>query len=89
MLLSHPLGLLPPPAIDINGEFKFYIVEAIEINTGQFMIYYALEDHLIIGAVHPGYSYRCRVALVNIIDRGPFTDYFVVTAASLGIASCV
>lgn len=75
----------PPPAIDINGEIDFYIVEATEIITGQFMTYHAVEDHIFAPA-SPGYAYRCRVAAFTV-GQGPFTDYFIVTSQELGISN--
>ena len=75
---------LPPPAIDINGEIDFYIVEATELISGQFMTYHAVEDHIFTPA-RPGYAYRCRVAAFTV-DQGPFTDYFIVTSQELGIS---
>ena len=74
---------LPPPAIDINGEIDFYIVEATELISGQFMTYHAVEDHIFAPA-RPGYAYRCRVAAFTV-GQGPFTDYFIVTSQELGI----
>ena len=76
---------LPPPAIHINGEIDFYIVEAIEIITNRFLTYHAVENHIFVGPVRPGYPYRCRVAAFTV-GQGPFTDYFIVTSQELGIS---
>ena len=74
---------LPPRAIDINGDIDFYIVEVTEIITGVFMTFHAIEDHIFVGPVRPGYAYQCRVAAFTI-GQGPFTDYFIVTSQELG-----
>ena len=76
---------LPPPAIHINGEIDFYIVEAIEIITNRFLTYHAVEDHIFVGPVRPGYAYRCRVAAFTV-GQGPFTNYFIVTSQELGMS---
>lgn len=75
---------LPPLAVDINGDIEFYIVEVREITvTGQLMTFHAVEDHIFVAPVHPGYDYQCRVAAFTISD-GPFTDSFIVNPQELG-----
>ena len=49
------------------------------------MNYHAVEDHIFVGPVRPGYAYRCRVAAFTV-GQGPFTDYFIVTSQELGIS---
>ena len=75
---------LPPLAVDINGDIEFYIVEVREITvTGQLMTFHAVEDHIFVAPVHPGYDYQCRVAAFTI-SNGPFTDSFIVNPQELG-----
>ena len=75
---------LPPAAIDINGDIEFYIVEAMELVTGRNLTFHAVEDHIFVGPVSPGYVYRCRIAAFTV-GQGPFTDYFLVMSQELGI----
>ena len=77
---------LPPRAIDINGQIDFYIVETTELVTGIFQNFHAVEDHIFVGPVRPGYAYSCRVAAFTI-GQGPFTDYFIVISQELGMSN--
>lgn len=52
--------------------------------TGEFRTFHAVENHIFVAPVHPGYDYQCRVAAFTI-SEGPFTDYFVVTPQELGM----
>ena len=76
----------PPRLIDINGIIDFYIVERTELATGIFEDFHAVEEHIFIGPVRPGFAYLCRVAAFTV-GQGPFTDYFVVTSQELGMMS--
>ena len=46
----------PPPAIDINGVVDFYLVEIFEVLTGRMFTLHAVEQHIIVGPLHPGYA---------------------------------
>lgn len=71
------LNWIPPPAIDINGLIRFYLVEVTEVVTGRFFTFHAVETFINIGPLNAGYVYRCRVAAYTIA-LGPFTDFFYV-----------
>ena len=73
----------PPPAIDINGVVDFYLVEIFEVLTGRMFTLHAVEQHIIVGPLHPGYAYRCHVSAFTI-GQGPFSNFFIVYSQELG-----
>ena len=73
----------PPPAIDINGEIRFYLVEVTEVITGRMFTFHAVDTFINIGPLHAGHLYSCRVAAFTIA-LGPFTSRFTVRSVETG-----
>jgi receptor-type tyrosine-protein phosphatase Q len=65
----------PPPAVDINGEIEYYVVEVEEIYTGRMWTFHAVDDHINIASLHAYYVYQCRIAAFTT-ELGPFTSYY-------------
>ena len=72
-----------PPAVDINGDIEYYLVEAEEVYTGRMWTFHAVDVHINIGSLHAYYVYSCRVAAFTI-DLGPFTNYYNVYSGEKG-----
>ena len=73
----------PPPAIDINGEIRFYLVEVTEVITGRMFTFHAVDTFINIGPLRAGNLYSCRVAAFTIA-LGPFTARFTVRSVETG-----
>ena len=73
-----------PPAVDINGEIEYYVVEVEEVYTGRMWTFHAVDVHINIGSLHAYYVYKCRVAAFTV-EQGPFTDYYDIYSGEKGI----
>ena len=62
-----------PPAIDINGVIRYYIVQLDEVWTGHTLTFHPISPNISIRALHPYFVYHCQVAAYTVA-LGPFTD---------------
>ena len=74
------LHWLPPPSQDINGVIRFYIVRLTERHTGRQWSFFALDQDIRIGSLHPYYLYDFVVAAYTT-GTGPFSQVFTVQTA--------
>ena len=70
------LNWSPVPAEHLNGILLFYVTEVITNNSWTF---HAVQTHIVIGPLHPFYTYRCKVAAFTTA-LGPFTPEFYVNS---------
>ena len=63
----------PPPPLDVNGLLRYYIVEVTERYTSRSWTFFAVDDDIHIGSLHPYYYYDCVVAAYTI-SAGPFSQ---------------
>ena len=77
----------PPPPQDINGLIRFYTVRLTERHTGRQWTFFAVDQDIRIGSLHPYYFYDFVVAAYTT-GTGPFSQVFTVqTAQDVPIAS--
>jgi len=58
----------PPPPIHINGVIENYVVKVTERETGQMWTFFAFDEDIRVGSLHPHYHYDCRVAAFTIAE---------------------
>ena len=64
---------LDPPSIDQNGIIQYYLVKVHEIETGILWTFFAVDQDISIGSLHPYYYYDCTVAAHTIVGTGPYS----------------
>ena len=64
---------VPPPPEERNGIVQGYSVQVVGVNTEEELTYNINATEIIIGSLHPFYSYRVTVATVTIA-HGPFSN---------------
>lgn len=68
------LSWSPPPAIDVNGVLRHYVVELTETETGRvWSDLVATGTVLTVTALHPHYLYSARIAAYTT-GPGPYTQ---------------
>ena len=78
---------LPPPPSSINGIIMFYIVRLTERHTGRDWTFFAVDQDIRIGSLHPYYFYDFVVA-THTIGTGPYSQVVTVqTNQDVPIAS--
>ena len=60
-----------PPAIDQNGVITYYVVKLHEIETDIVWTFFAVDEDINIGSLHPFYYYDCTVAASTSVGTGP------------------
>ena len=60
-----------PPAIDHNGIITYYVVKLHEIETDIVWTFFAVDEDISIGSLHPFYYYDCTVAASTSAGTGP------------------
>ena len=63
----------PPPPLEVNGLLRYYIVEVTERHTSRSWTFFAVDNDIHIGSLHPYYYYDCVVAAYTI-STGPFSQ---------------
>ena len=58
----------PPPPIHTNGVIEKYVVKVTERETGQMWTFFAFDEDILVGSLHPHYHYDCRVAAFTIAE---------------------
>ena len=60
-----------PPAIDQNGVITYYVIKLKEIETAIVWTFFAVDEDINIGSLHPFYHYDCTVAASTSVGTGP------------------
>jgi len=65
----------PPPPEQRNGVITQYVVNITRLSiSGQVpSILYTTETSIVVGMLHPYYTYTCKVAAETNVGRGPFS----------------
>ena len=63
----------PPPLLEVNGVIQYYRVIITERHTGRTWTFFAVDDDIHIGSLHPYYYYDCTVSAYTI-GAGPFSQ---------------
>ena len=75
---------LAPPLIDQNGVIQYYVVKLLEVETGALWTFFAVEEDINIGSLHPYYNYECTVAAHTVIGTGPHSIAITVLTEEAG-----
>ena len=75
----------PPPPEDINGVIREYRINVTEGETGLLLQYTTNPDtrELVVGPLHPYYTYHCTVGAYTI-EVGPYTAIITVQTDEAG-----
>ena len=60
-----------PPTIDHNGVITYYVVKLREIETAVVWTFFAVDEDINIGSLHPFYRYECTIAASTSVGAGP------------------
>ena len=71
------LTWMPPPNEHHNGIIRHYIVQVLEQETGALFSQISLHTVLILGQLHPYYTYMFTVAAVTV-STGPYSEPYSV-----------
>ena len=75
------------PAADQNGIIRYYLVNITEEDTGrQFQQLMSLANYILVGSLHPFYTYVCSVA-ASTIDVGLYSPPLTITTLEAGMVS--
>ena len=77
------LTWLPPPLFLRNGVIREYKINLTEVDTGRELVFYSSTTDITIPALHPSYTYFCRVSAFTV-DYGPYTESFLFTTLEDG-----
>ena len=80
------LQWLPPPPLEINGVIQYYVVDVTETETGRFWTFFAVDQSINVGSLHPFYHYEGTVAAYTI-GTGPYTETVIVQTEEAGKSS--
>ena len=80
---------LPPPTIDHNGVINYYVVRIREIETNTLWTFFAVDEDISVGSLHPFYYYDCTVAAHTSVGRGPFSTAIRVQTEEAGMALAI
>ena len=66
----------PPAVADRNGVITAYLVQLVEVPTGELLNFTQTMDRLeiVITALHPHYDYECSVAASTSVGDGPYSQ---------------
>lgn len=64
-----------PPALNLNGNLRYFRAIVTEIPTGRNWSLIAVESHITLASLHPYYNYSCKVAAYTI-GLGPYSKPF-------------
>jgi len=75
----------PPPPEDINGVIREYRINVTEGETGNLLQYTTNPNtrELVVGPLHPYYTYHCTVVAYTI-EVGPYTAIITVRTDEAG-----
>ncbi len=73
----------PPPALEVNGLIRYYIVQVTERHTSRTWTFFAVDNNIHIGSLHPYYLYDCTIAAYTI-DVGPYSSAITVQTDQAG-----
>ena len=76
-----------PPAIDQNGAIEYYVVKVREIETNILWTFFAVDEDINIGSLHPYYYYDCTIAAHTSIGTGPYSTPIRVQTEEAGQCS--
>ena len=73
-----------PPSEQQNGIIRRYLVNVIEIETGNGNELSTTDTHITVSGLHPFYHYECNVSAVTI-GAGPYTLPITIQTLQAGI----
>ncbi len=73
----------PPPPLEVNGLIRYYIVQVTERHTRRSWTFFAVDDIIQIGSLHPYYLYDCSVSAYTI-GVGPVSSSITVRTDQSG-----
>ncbi len=76
-----------PPPLEVNGLLRYSIVRVTERHTRRSWTFFAVDNDIHIGSLHPYYYYDCVVA-AHTIDTGPFSQSVSVRTDQAGEYNC-
>ena len=74
-----------PPA-DQNGIIRHFLVNITEVDTGRQFQLTSLTNYILVGSLHPFYTYACTVA-ASTVDSGPYSPPLTVKTLEAGMFS--
>ena len=76
---THILLTWDPPHLNqTHGNIQEYRIQIVEVETGNISLYSSVVTELIVGPLHPYYTYNCSVHAVTV-EPGPSTIIIVRT----------
>ena len=76
--MSLHLSWTSLPTEDRNGVIREYYVNITEVDTEQLLTYTTTNLFIVVGSLHPFYTYQCRVSAFTVAT-GPFSNASVVS----------
>ena len=74
----------PPPSIDQNGVIQYYVLKLRELETGIVWTFYAVNEDISIGSLHPYYNYECTIT-THTVGIGPYSTAVLVQMEEAGL----
>lgn len=74
---SLNISWAPPDSNEQNGVIRYYIVNMIELQSGDHHNFSVDGTGLLISSLHPYFNYECSVAAVTV-GLGPFSNATIV-----------
>ena len=74
------------PSADQNGIIRYYLVNITEVDTGRLFQLMSLANLILVGSLHPFYTYVCSVA-ASTVDVGPYSPPLTVKTLEAGMIS--
>lgn len=78
----------PPPLLLRNGVIREYKINLTEVDTGRILVFYSSTTSITITALHPFYTYFCRVGAFTV-EYGPYTESFRFVTLEDGECTCI
>ena len=73
-----------PPPEDQNGIIRLYFINISEEESGRQFQLTSSTPHILVGSLHPFYTYVCTVA-ASTVDIGPYSPPLTVTTLEAGM----
>lgn len=75
---------ITPAVIDHNGVITYYVVKLREIETAITWTFFAVDEDINIGSLHPFYHYKCTIAASTSVGSGPSSTAVTVQMEEAG-----
>ena len=87
MSTSVDLSWFPPPLEHHNRIIRQYTVRVVVQDTGEIFTHSTLQLSVMLGGLHPYYTYNSSISTVTIVP-GPYSELLIVQTLSASESAC-